>query len=96
MLIVAGVDEKGLKTNIEKFRALKEADFRVMIAVNHFENSSKQVLVFLHELMKLGKISALYVGVKNERKALKNKKLVEFWQEFDFENESYFLSIVLN
>lgn len=89
LLIVAGVDEKGLKTNIEKFRALKEVDFRVKLAVNHFENSSKQVLVFLDELMKLGKISALYVGVKNERKALKNKKLVEFWQDWNFENERF-------
>ncbi len=89
LLIVAGVDEKGLKTNIEKFRALKEADFRVKLAVNHFENSSKQVLVFLDELMKLGKISALYCGVKNERKALKNKKLVEFWQDWNFENERF-------
>ena len=89
LLIVAGVDEKGLKTNVEKFRALKEADFKVKLAVNHFENSSKQVLVFLDELMKLGKISALYVGVKNERKALKNKKLVEFWQDWNFENERF-------
>jgi|GEM_PF-1048377 hypothetical protein len=89
LLIVAGVDEKGLKTNVEKFRALKEADFRVKLAVNHFENSSKQVLVFLDELMKLGKISALYCGVKNERKALKNKKLVEFWQDWNFENERF-------
>jgi len=78
-----------LKTNVEKFRALKEADFGVKLAVNHFENSSKQVLVFLDELMKLGKISALYCGVKNERKALKNKKLVEFWQDWDFENERF-------
>jgi hypothetical protein len=89
LLVVAGVDEKGLKTNVEKFRALKEADFRVKLAVNHFENSSKQVLVFLDELMKLGKISTLYCGVKNERKALKNKKLVEFWQDWNFENERF-------
>lgn len=89
LMLVAGVDEKGLKTNVEKFRALKETDFRVKLAVNHFENSSKQVLVFLDELMKLGKISALYCGVKNERKALKNKKLVEFWQDWNFENERF-------
>jgi len=89
LLIVAGVDGKGLKTNVEKFRALKEAEFKVKLAVNHFENSSKQILVFLDELMKLGKISALYVGVKNERKALKNKKLVEFWQDWNFENERF-------
>lgn len=89
LLIIVGVNEKGLKTNVEKFRALKEAEFRVKLAVNHFENSSKQVLVFLDELMKLGKISALYVGVKNERKALKNKKLIEFWQDWNFENEKF-------
>ena len=39
--------------------------------------------------MKLGKISALYYRVKNERKALKNKKLVEFWQDWNFENERF-------
>lgn len=76
LLVVAGVDDKGLKTNVEKFKRLKEANFKVKLAINHFENASKQVLVFLDELVKLGKISALFVGVKNERKALSNKKLV--------------------
>jgi len=89
LLIVAGIEEKGLKTNVEKFRALKNADFKVRLAVNHFENASKQVLVFLDELIKLGKISALYCGVKNERKALTNKKLVEFWKDWNFENERF-------
>ena len=36
-----------------------------------------------------GKISSLYVGVKNERKALSNKKLVEFFQYHNFENEQF-------
>jgi len=89
LLIVAGIEEKGLKTNVEKFRALKEVDFRVKLAINHFENASKQVLVFLEELIKEGKINALYVGVKNERKALANKKLVEFLQAHNFENERF-------
>jgi len=89
LLMVAGVDEKGLKTNVEKFKQLKEANFKVKLAINHFENASKQVLVFLDELIKLGKIKALYVGVKNERKALSNKKLVEFLQSHDFENERF-------
>jgi hypothetical protein len=89
LLIVAGIEEKGLKTNVEKFRALKKADLKVKLAVNHFENASKQVLVFLDELIKLGKISDLYVGVKNERKALANKKLVEFLQAHNFENERF-------
>ena len=60
LLMIAGIEEKGLKTNIEKFKALKDADFKVKLAINHFENASKQVLVFLDELIKLGKISALY------------------------------------
>ena len=81
--------ENELKTNVEKFIALKQADFKVKLAINHFENSSKQVLVFLDELIKLGKIEALYVGVKNERKALANKKLVEFLQAHNFENERF-------
>ena len=59
------------------------------MAVNHFENSPKQLLIFLEELIKEGKITALYVGVKNERKALTNKKLVEFLQSHDFENERF-------
>jgi len=40
-------------------------------------------------LIKFGKISALYIGVKNERKALANKKLVKFLQSHDFENERF-------
>ena len=84
----AGVEEKA-KTNVEKFKLLKNANFNVNLAVNHFENSPKQLLVFLEELIKLGRINALYVGVKDERKALKNKKLIEFLKEFDFENERF-------
>jgi len=89
LMLVAGIEEKGLKTNVEKFKALKNAEFKVKLAINHFENASKQVLVFLEELIKLGKIEALYVGVQNERKALSNKKLVEFLQDHDFENERF-------
>jgi len=89
LMLVAGIEEKGLKTNVEKFKALKNAEFKVKLAINHFENASKQVLVFLEELIKLGKIEALYVGVQNERKALSNKKLVEFLQSHDFENERF-------
>ena len=88
LIELAGIEEKA-KTNVEKFRLLKNADFKVKLAINHFENSPKQLLIFLEELIKLGKISALYVGVKNERKALSNKKLVEFLQDHDFENERF-------
>ena len=51
---------------------------KIWLSINHFENSPKQLLIFLDELIKLGRIKALYVGVKNERKDLANKKLVEF------------------
>lgn len=85
---IAGIEEK-LKTNVEKFKALKSADFKVKLAINHFENCPKQLLIFLDELIKLGKIEALYCGVKNERKALSNKKLVEFLKDHDFENERF-------
>ena len=84
----AGVEERA-KSNVEKLQALKQAEFEVRLAINHFENASKQALVFLEELIKAGKIEALWVGVKNERKALKNKKLVEFLQSHDFENERF-------
>ena len=85
---VAGIEEKA-KSNVEKFKLLKEADFEVKLAINHFENCPKQLLIFLEELIKEGKISSLYVGVKNERRALSNKKLVEFLTNHDFENERF-------
>ena len=85
---VAGIEEKA-ESNVEKFKLLKEADFEVKLAINHFENSPKQLLIFLEELIKEGKISALYVGVKNERRALANKKLVEFLTNHNFENERF-------
>jgi DNA-binding HxlR family transcriptional regulator len=88
LMELAGIEEKA-KTNVEKFKLLKSHDFKVKLAINHFENSPKQLLIFLEELIKEGKISALYVGVKNERKALANKKLVEFLQSHDFENERF-------
>lgn len=47
------------------------------------------MLIFLEELIKEGKISALYVGVKNERRALATKKLIEFLQTHNFENERF-------
>ena len=88
LMNIAGIEEKA-KTNLEKFKLLKEADFNVKLAINHFENCPKQLLIFLEELIKEGKISALYVGVKNERRALANKKLVEFLQTHNFENKRF-------
>nr|WP_230972307.1 hypothetical protein [Archaeoglobus neptunius] len=43
----------------------------------------------LDDLIKAGKVEARWIGVKNGRKALKNKKLVEFLQAYSFENERF-------
>lgn len=88
LMMKAEIEEKA-KSNLEKFKLLKETDFSVKLAINHFENSPKQLLIFLEELIKEGKISSLYVGVKNERRALSNKKLVEFLTDHNFENERF-------
>ena len=87
ILLYAGIKAKGLTTNAEKFKAIVESDVKVNLAVDNFENSSKQTLVFLRELILAEKIEKLYVGVKDERKALRNSKLLEFLQEFGFENQ---------
>ena len=89
LLDLAGIDEKGLRTNVQKFKAIKESDLTVKLAINYFEDSPKALLTFLSELIQHGRIKALFVGVKNERRALGNKKLIEFLHEFDFENERF-------
>jgi len=87
ILLYAGIPTRGLTTNAEKFKAIVQSDCRISLAIDNFENSSKQALVFLRELILAGKIEKLYVGVKDERKALRNTKLLEFLQEFEFENQ---------
>ncbi|HDN73546.1 MAG TPA: hypothetical protein ENG16_00800 [Archaeoglobus sp.] len=87
ILLYAGIKTKGLTTNAEKFKAIVQSDARISLAVDNFENASKQTLVFLRELILAGRIERLYVGVKDERKALRNSKLLEFLQEFEFENQ---------
>ena len=44
------------------------------------------MVFFLSGLIELGRIEELWIGVKNERKVLKNRKLVEFLESFEFEN----------
>lgn len=56
------------------------------LAIDNFENSSRQTLVFLRELINAGKLEKVYVGVRDERKALRNGKLLDFLQEFGFES----------
>lgn len=85
--LYAGIQTKGLTTNAEKFKAIVQSDARISLAIDNFENASKQTLVFLGELILAGKIERLYVGVKDERKALRNSKLLEFLQDFEFENQ---------
>ncbi len=87
ILLYAGINAKGLTTNAEKFKAIVQSDVRISLAIDNFENTSKQALVFLRELILAGKIERLYAGVKDERKALRNQKLLEFLQEFEFENQ---------
>ena len=87
ILLYAGIPTRGLTTNAEKFKAIVGSNVRINLAVDNFENSSKQTLVFLRELILAGKIEKLYVGVRDERKALRNSKLLEFLQEFEFENQ---------
>lgn len=87
ILLYAGIQTKGLTTNAEKFKAIVQSDCKISLAIDNFENASKQALVFLRELILAGRIERLYVGVKDERKALRNSKLLEFLQEFEFENQ---------
>ncbi len=87
ILLYAGIPTKGLTTNAEKFKAIVQSDCKISMAIDNFENVSKQALVFLRELILAGKIEKLYVGVKDERKALRNSKLLEILQEFEFENQ---------
>lgn len=85
--LYAGIQTRGLTTNAEKFKAIVQSNCKISLAIDNFENSSKQTLVFLRELILAGKIERLYVGVKDERKALRNSKLLEFLQDFEFENQ---------
>ena len=85
--LYAGIQTRGLTTNAEKFKAIVQSDCKISLAIDNFENASKQTLVFLRELILAGRIEKLYVGVKDERKALRNSKLLEFLQEFEFENQ---------
>ena len=87
ILLYAGIPTKGLTTNAEKFKAIVQSDAKISLAIDNFENASKQALVFLRELILAGKIERLYVGVKDERKALRNSKLLEFLQDFEFESK---------
>ncbi|WP_456469060.1 hypothetical protein [Archaeoglobus sp.] len=86
LLLYAGIPTKGLSTNAEKFKALVKSDLKANLAIDNFENASRQTLVFLRELINVKKLEKVYVGVRDERKALRNAKLLDFLQEFGFES----------
>ena len=86
LLLYAGIPTRGLSTNAEKFKALVNSDLKANIALDNFENASRQTLVFLRELINAKKLQKVYVGVRDERKALRNARLLEFLQEFGFES----------
>ena len=86
LLLYAGIPTRGLSTNAEKFKALVNSDLKANIALDNFENASRQTLVFLRELINARKLEKVYVGVRDERKALRNSRLLEFLQEFGFES----------
>lgn len=75
-----------MSTNAEKFKAIVQSDVKVSLAIDNFENASKQTIVFLRELILADRVERLHVGVRDERKALRNSKLLEFLQEFGFES----------
>jgi len=85
-----GIDAKGLSTNAEKLNFILNCpDIKdVNLAVDYFENASKQALVCLRELILANKISKLYVSFKDIKKALKKKEILSFLQEFEFELKS--------
>ena len=82
-----GMDVKGLSTNAEKLNFILNCpDIKdVNLAVDYFENASKQALICLRELILTNKISKLYISFKNIKKALKKKEILDFLQEFEFE-----------
>lgn len=86
LLLYAGNPTKGLSTNAEKFKALVKSDLKANLAIDNFENASRQTLVFLRELINAKKLEKVYVGVRDERKALRNARLLDFLQEFGFES----------
>ena len=90
LLLSSGV-VKG-RSNAEKLRELMNRDFKVRVAIANFENSSRQFLVFLNELIRADKIECLVVGVKSERKALSNKRILEFLEEHEFKNDKFTFS----
>ena len=78
---------KGLSTNAEKLNyiLLNNDIENINLAVDYFENASKQAIVTLRELILANKINKLYISFRDIKKALRNKTILSFLQEFEFE-----------
>ena len=83
------IDLKGFRSNAEKLQALILSKARVNLAVDNFENASKQALVILKELIYAGTVKKLYVGVNDEKKPFRNQNISEFLHRYNFENEEF-------
>ncbi len=83
------IDLKGFRSNAEKLQALILSKARVNLAVDNFENASKQALVILKELIYAGTVKKLYVGVNDEKKAFRNQNISEFLHRYNFENDEF-------
>ena len=88
VLLLTSGGVKG-RSNAEKLKVLLDRDFEVSVAIANFDNSSKQFLIFLEELIKANKIERLVVGVRNERKALSNKRILDFLERNEFKNDRF-------
>ena len=78
---------KGLSTNAEKLNYIifDENIRNLNLAIDYFENASKQAIVCLRELILANKIDKLYVSFEDIKKALKKREILSFLQEFEFE-----------
>jgi len=78
---------KGLSTNAEKLNYIifDENIRNLNLAIDYFENASKQAIVCLRELILAGKVDKIYISFKDIKKALKKKEILNFLQEFEFE-----------
>ena len=81
------INTRGLSTNAEKLNYIifDENIRNLNLAIDYFENASKQALICLRELILAGKVNKIYISFRDIKKALKNKNILSFLQEFEFE-----------
>ena len=84
------INTRGLSTNAEKLNyiLLDENINNLNLAIDYFENASRQAIVCLRELILAGKVNKIYISFRDIKKALKKKEILSFLQEFEFELKS--------